>query len=115
MAVDQVSFDLEAGKVNSIIARTGGQDDAAQPVTGNLRALRGNVTFEGADVTGLAPHLLAARGMARTFQTCRSSSTWARSRTDGRAHLRERAGWLTAMLHPRLAAGERESREEAPS
>jgi branched-chain amino acid transport system ATP-binding protein len=73
------------------------------------------VRFEGADVTGLASHQLAARGMARTFQNLQIffNMSALENVMVGR-HLREHGGWLAAMLRSRrLTAGERESREEA--
>ena len=116
LAVDQVSFDLEAGKVNSIIGPNGaGKTTLLNLLTGVYAPSAGQVAFEGADVTGLAPHRLAARGMARTFQNLQLffNMSAIENVMVGR-HLRERAGWLAAMLRfPRLAAGERESREEA--
>ncbi|OHC82878.1 MAG: high-affinity branched-chain amino acid ABC transporter ATP-binding protein LivG [Rhodospirillales bacterium RIFCSPLOWO2_12_FULL_67_15] len=116
MAVDQVSFDLEPGKVNSIIGPNGaGKTTLLNLLTGVYAPSAGNVVFDGADVTGLAPHQLAARGMGRTFQNLQVffNMSALENVMVGR-HLRERAGWLAAMLRsPRLAAGERESREEA--
>jgi branched-chain amino acid transport system ATP-binding protein len=118
LAVDQVSFDLEAGKVNSIIGPNGaGKTTLLNLLTGVYRPSAGTVVFDGADVSGFAPHRLAARGMARTFQNLQLffNMSAIENVMVGR-HLRERAGWLAAMLHsPRLAAGERESREEAAS
>ncbi len=116
MAVDQVSFDLQAGKVNSIIGPNGaGKTTLLNLLTGVYAPTGGTVLFEGVDVTGLAPHQLAARGMARTFQNLQLffNMSALENVMVGR-HLRERAGLLAAMLRaPRLAAGERESREEA--
>ena len=116
MAVDQVSFDLEPGRVNSIIGPNGaGKTTLLNLLTGVYAPSAGNVVFDGADVTGLAPHQLAARGMGRTFQNLQVffNMSALENVMVGR-HLRERAGWLAAMLRsPRLAAGERESREEA--
>src|SRR3990172_1673458 len=108
LAVDQVSFDLEAGKVNSIIGPNGaGKTTLLNLLTGVYAPSAGNVVFEGADVTGLAPHLLAARGMARTFQNLQIffNMSALENVMVGR-HLRERAGWLPAVLpSPPLAPG----------
>jgi branched-chain amino acid transport system ATP-binding protein len=116
LAVDQVSFDLEAGKVNSIIGPNGaGKTTLLNLLTGVYVPSAGTVSLDGADVTGLAPHLLAAHGMARTFQNLQLffNMSAIENVMVGR-HLRERAGWIAALLRsPRLAAGERESREEA--
>jgi branched-chain amino acid transport system ATP-binding protein len=116
LAVDQVSFDLEAGKVNSIIGPNGaGKTTLLNVLTGVYAPSAGKVVLEGADVTGLAPHQLARRGMARTFQNLQVffNMSALENVMVGR-HLRERTGWLAAMLRAgRLAAGEAESRDEA--
>jgi len=116
LAVDQVSFDLEAGRVHSIIGPNGaGKTTLLNLLTGVYLPTSGRVLLEGADVTGLAPHRLAARGVARTFQNLQVFlNMGALENVMVGRHLRERAGWLDAMLRlPRLAAGEREGREEA--
>jgi branched-chain amino acid transport system ATP-binding protein len=116
LAVDQVSFDLEAGKVNSIIGPNGaGKTTLLNLLTGVCAPSTGNVVFDGAQVTGLAPHRLAARGIARTFQNPQVffNMSALENVMVGR-HLRERTGWFAAMLRSRgLRAEERESREEA--
>jgi len=116
LAVDQVSFDLEPARVNSIIGPNGaGKTTLLNLLTGIYAPSSGTVAFEGADVTGFAPHRLAARGMARTFQNPQIffNMSALENVMVGR-HLRERSGWLAAMLRStRLKAGERESRAEA--
>ena len=116
LAVDQVSFDLEAGKVNSIIGPNGaGKTTLLNLLTGVYAPSAGTVSLDGSDVTGFAPHRLAARGMARTFQNLQVffNMSALENVMVGR-HLRERTGWLAAMLRStRLKAGERESRAEA--
>ena len=68
-AVDELSFELAAGKVHSIIGPNGaGKTTLLNLLSGVYVPSSGRVTFEGNDVTGFAPHALAARGMARTFQ-----------------------------------------------
>jgi branched-chain amino acid transport system ATP-binding protein len=116
LAVDQVSFDLEAGRVHSLIGPNGaGKTTLLNLLSGVYVPSGGEVRLEGADVTGLAPHALAARGMARTFQNLQVffNMSALENVMVGR-HLRERAGWLAGLLRPPgLAAAERESREEA--
>ncbi len=116
LAVDQVSFVLAAGKVHSIIGPNGaGKTTLLNLLTGVYVPSSGRVVFEGSDVTGLAPHVLSARGMARTFQNLQIffNMSALENVMVGR-HLRERTGWFAAMLRfPSLAAGERASRDEA--
>ncbi|MDJ1158113.1 ABC transporter ATP-binding protein [Chelatococcus sp. SYSU_G07232] len=69
VAVDDVSFTVAPGEVFSIIGPNGaGKTTLFNLVTGIYHADRGRVRLAGADVTGVAPHLLAGRGLVRTFQ-----------------------------------------------
>jgi branched-chain amino acid transport system ATP-binding protein len=69
-AVDGVSFQVLPGEVFSVIGPNGaGKTTLFNLVTGIYRAgRRGRIRLAGEDVTGLGPHLLVRRGMARTFQ-----------------------------------------------
>ncbi|TCT04242.1 ABC transporter ATP-binding protein [Aquabacter spiritensis] len=69
IAVDGVGFRVEPGQVFSIIGPNGaGKTTLFNLVTGIYTPHRGRVTMAGETLTGLAPHLLARRGMSRTFQ-----------------------------------------------
>ncbi|QQO16301.1 ABC transporter ATP-binding protein [Bradyrhizobium diazoefficiens] len=68
-AVDAIDLDLAKGGLISIIGPNGaGKTTLFNLVTGLDRPDAGHVSFEGEDVTGLAPERLAAKGIARTFQ-----------------------------------------------
>ncbi len=68
-AVDDVSFAVEPGTIFSIIGPNGaGKTTLFNLVSGIYRADNGRVLLDGHDVTGLRPHLMAARGLSRTFQ-----------------------------------------------
>jgi branched-chain amino acid transport system ATP-binding protein len=72
LAVDGVSFDIPEGSVMGLIGPNGaGKTTVFNLVTGNSRPDRGTVVFAGAEITGLAPHRIVARGIARTFQAIR--------------------------------------------
>jgi branched-chain amino acid transport system ATP-binding protein len=69
VALDGVSFSVAPGEVFSIIGPNGaGKTTLFNLVTGVYRGGQGRVRLAGDDVSGLAPHLLVRRGMARTFQ-----------------------------------------------
>jgi branched-chain amino acid transport system ATP-binding protein len=69
VAVDHVSFDVETGTIFTIIGPNGaGKSTLFKLITGFLRPSSGKVTFEGQEVTGLAAHAIARRGIVRTFQ-----------------------------------------------
>jgi branched-chain amino acid transport system ATP-binding protein len=68
-ALDRVSFAVQAGEIFAVIGPNGaGKTTLFNIVSGLYRPKRGRVTLDGEDVTGLAPHRLAAKGLSRTFQ-----------------------------------------------
>jgi branched-chain amino acid transport system ATP-binding protein len=68
-AVQDVSLEVEGGSLTALIGPNGaGKTTLFALVSGFLAPDRGRVWFDGQDVTGLAPHHLARRGMTRTFQ-----------------------------------------------
>ncbi|MDO6966662.1 ABC transporter ATP-binding protein [Rhizobium alvei] len=68
-AVDDVSFSIEKGEIVSVIGPNGaGKTTLFNMISGVYRPKSGRVMLDGTDVTALSPHLLARRGMSRTFQ-----------------------------------------------
>ena len=68
-AVDDVSLEVRQGEVLSVIGPNGaGKTSLLNMVSGFYRPDRGRIEFEGEDITSLAPHRIAERGIARTFQ-----------------------------------------------
>ena len=68
-AVDNCSLRVERGSITGLIGPNGaGKSTLFNLVAGNITPSSGRIIFDGADVTGLAPHQLFHRGMLRTFQ-----------------------------------------------
>jgi branched-chain amino acid transport system ATP-binding protein len=68
-AVDDVSLTVNAGEIFAIIGPNGaGKTTLFNMISGLYQAPRGKVMLEGQDVTNLPAHVLAARGLSRTFQ-----------------------------------------------
>jgi branched-chain amino acid transport system ATP-binding protein len=68
-AVDNVSMTIPPGERHAIIGPNGaGKTTLFNLISGEIQATAGTIRLSGADVTGLAPHQRAARGIARTFQ-----------------------------------------------
>ena len=71
-AVDQVSFDVEQGKVFALIGPNGaGKTTLFNCVTGIFPPTEGAVIFEDRSIGGSKPHQVAKLGIARTFQNIR--------------------------------------------
>lgn len=69
IAVDQVSFDVEQNEILSIIGPNGaGKSTLFKLITAFLRPSTGTVLFQGKAITGLPAHIVARRGVVRTFQ-----------------------------------------------
>jgi branched-chain amino acid transport system ATP-binding protein len=69
LAVDGISFDVEAGETVSVIGPNGaGKTTLFNLITGTDQPTRGQITFEGYSLVGLTPDQFAGRGIARTFQ-----------------------------------------------
>ena len=72
LAVNDVSFSVGAGEVVSVVGPNGaGKTTLFNLITGVLKPDGGRVALDGKDITGAAPHRLAAMGIARTFQNIR--------------------------------------------
>ena len=69
VATRDVTLAIERGEVHALIGPNGaGKSTLIAQVAGTLRSDSGRVLFEGADITALAPHERARRGLARSFQ-----------------------------------------------
>ena len=72
VAVDGVDLDVRAGELVGIIGPNGaGKTTFFHALSGLLAPTAGRLTIGGIDLTGRAPHVFAAHGVARTFQTPR--------------------------------------------
>ena len=68
-ALDGVDLSVAPGEFRAIIGPNGaGKSTLFNAMTGLLQPDAGRVIFEGRDVTGTPPHLLARMGVGRTFQ-----------------------------------------------
>ncbi len=69
VAVSQVSLSLATGEITAIIGPNGaGKTTTFNMISGLLTPTRGRIVLFGEDITGWAPHRIAASGLARTFQ-----------------------------------------------
>lgn len=115
-AVAGVSFDVEEGAIAGLIGPNGaGKTTVFNLITGNTRPDQGRVLFNDADVTGLRPHRIVARGIARTFQSIRLFGGMSvLSNVLVGADARLKSGLLASFLGtPGQRREERRAREEA--
>ena len=69
VALDRVSFSVDAGKVVAIIGPNGaGKTTLFNVITRVYRPSTGAILLDGGPILGLAPHQVIRRGLARTFQ-----------------------------------------------
>jgi len=72
VAVDDVSFTLESGKLTSLIGPNGaGKTTLFNAICGIGRVTSGRVLVAGRDVTTWQPHRIAELGVGRSFQNAR--------------------------------------------
>ena len=68
-AVDDASLSVDPGRIVALIGPNGaGKTTFFACVAGFHTPDAGRVHFNGQDITGMAPHLIARHGMVRTFQ-----------------------------------------------
>jgi branched-chain amino acid transport system ATP-binding protein len=115
-AVNEVDLEVSAGKITAIIGPNGaGKTTFFNLVSGFHAPTEGSIVFDGEDVTGLAAHRMARRGVARTFQTTRlfpEASVLDNVIVGRRLHTRSNV--FDAVVRSRRHRGEtEESREKA--
>ena len=68
-AVNNVSFDVGQGEILAVIGPNGaGKSTLFKLIASFLHSSSGDVLFRGERISNLAPHIVARRGVVRTFQ-----------------------------------------------
>jgi branched-chain amino acid transport system ATP-binding protein len=68
-AVNDVSFDVEEGEILSVIGPNGaGKSTLFKLIASFLTPTAGRVLYNGEQISGQKPHLVARKGVVRTFQ-----------------------------------------------
>ena len=72
VAVDDVSFDVQAGELFAVIGPNGaGKTTLFNLIAGAIAPDEGSIVFAGEPIGGLPPDVVCRRGIARTFQIVR--------------------------------------------
>ena len=101
VALDGVDLTVPPGDVVAVIGPNGsGKSTLFNTITGLVPAAEGSIRFRGEELTGLAPHQILRRGVARTFQNIRLFPTLSvlENVLIGR-HSRLRSGAVMSVLH----------------
>jgi len=70
--IQDLSLHVDEGEIVSVIGPNGaGKTTLFNLVTGVYGPDEGDIQLDGGSIAGLAPHVIARRGVARTFQTLR--------------------------------------------
>ncbi len=109
-AVKDVSFAVKPGEIVSVIGPNGaGKTTLFNMISGVYLPGTGRVVLNGEDVTAMSPHLLARRGMCRTFQNLQVfQSMTVLENTIAGYHLQESGSVLADLLN--LPASRRRAR-----
>jgi len=114
-ALKEVSMSLEEGEIVSLIGPNGaGKTTLFNCITGTMPPSAGSIRFLDRDLVGLAPHEVARRGIARTFQHIRLFGQMTVLQNVMVGHdFKGRTGIFSALLRPpRVAREEAENREK---
>lgn len=69
IAVEDLGFELYRGEILGLIGPNGaGKSTTFNLIAGSIEPTEGEIVFDGAPISGLAPHVIAERGIMRTFQ-----------------------------------------------
>src|SRR4029077_9028184 len=116
VALDRVSFAVDAGEVVGLIGPNGaGKTTLFNIITRIYRPTTGTVAVDGSPVLSMAPHDVIRRGVARTFQNLalfRSMTVLDNVMVGD--HIKTRSSWFEAAVPmPRALNAESASREGA--
>jgi len=111
VAVNDVSLEIPRRSIFAVIGPNGaGKTTFFNLVTGIYKPDKGRIIFDGEDITGKDPALIAAKGMARTFQNIRLfGSMTALENVMVARHVHTKTSYLDALLRtPRFHREENE-------
>ena len=107
-AVNNISFGVQEREILSVIGPNGaGKSTLFKLIASFLPTSSGEVVFRGERISNRAPHVVARKGVVRTFQeTTIFRSMTVRENIIVAHHLRSRASLLDFFLGTRLAAAD---------
>ena len=114
-AVSDVTFDVNEGEILSIIGPNGaGKSTLFKLIASFLKPSEGEVLFQGERISGLAPHIVAQKGVVRTFQeTTIFKNMTARQNVVVAHHLRSRTNLAGNFLNTSVARADESAFHES--
>lgn len=116
LAVNNVSFDVQPGEVFTLIGPNGaGKTTVFNLISHIYTPTSGNIAFQGQPLSGMAPHQIAALGIARTFQNIElfEHATVLNNLLIGRHIHRRTSFWQDLLFSSQVRETELRSREKA--
>ncbi len=100
VALNDVSFCVEAGSIHGLIGPNGaGKSTLFKNIAGFYQPNAGDILFDGVSLRGRSPHAIAALGVVRTFQeTTLFQELTVRENVLIGCHLRARSNLFAALL-----------------
>jgi branched-chain amino acid transport system ATP-binding protein len=100
-AVKNISFTVRQNCIKAVIGPNGaGKTTLFNLVSGFLAPDSGEILYNDAQIQGISPHEIAARGLSRTFQHIRLfAHMTALENVMVGCHVRSRAGFIAGMLN----------------
>ena len=115
-ALEDVSFSIRPNDITGVIGPNGaGKTTLFNIISGIYRQTSGRIFFDGKDISGMPPEILAKRGLVRTFQNVElfTQMTVVENAMVG-LHTKSHSGIFSCMLKtPGNLAEERRIREQA--
>jgi len=69
VVLEDITLGFPEGRLSGIMGPNGaGKTTCFNVLTGRYKPVRGSITLRGEDITGLAPHAIARKGVSRSFQ-----------------------------------------------
>ncbi len=116
VAVSDVSMEVRKNEIVGVIGPNGaGKTTLFNDITGIYKPTEGNVLFNGEDITGLPTHVIAGKGLMRTFQNIRLfGNMMVIDNVKVGLHSAEKTSIVDALFSlPRKRKDEKESEERA--
>jgi branched-chain amino acid transport system ATP-binding protein len=115
LAVSDVSFDVRQGEVFTLIGPNGaGKTTVFNLISRIYTPTSGEISFDGRPIGGVAPHQIAALGIARTFQNIElfEHASVLQNLLIGRHRHRANPLWREVFFTGRVREAERETRRK---